>query len=107
MNKIFLFITTYACIIGLVGFLFNLGSYDLFAQLAKISTLDFVNPLDEFQTIIKSASNLTTTDLEWYEYIYRFFTFIIDILAFPILVIKDIFLDASYGFQSVMYILGF
>ena len=59
MNKIFLFITTYACIFGLVGFLFHLDDYDLFAQLSKIQGLGFVNPLNNFQTIIDAGSTIT------------------------------------------------
>ena len=107
MNKIFLFITTYACIFGLVGFLFHLDDYDLFAQLSKIQGLGFVNPLNNFQTIIDAGSKLTSIELEWYEYIFAFFNFIISILSFPILVIVDTCIDLALGLQATMYILGF
>lgn len=107
MNKIFLFITTYACVFGLIGFLFNLKSYDLFGQLTKIQALNFVNPLDEFQTLLNAGKQMTSVDLDWYEYIFAFFNFIISILEFPILVIVDSCIDLALGLQATMYIIGF
>lgn len=110
MKKIFYYIALLSFTAGLVGFLFNLKQYDFFNQLAKISAIDFPNPLDEFTTIYKETQKLMdfgSTNPEWYEYIVQFFRWVGSLITMPILLIKDLFLDLYGGFQAIIYILGF
>lgn len=110
MRKIFMFITIMALVVGLVGFLFNLREYDLFAQLAKIETLTFSNPIQELRDLIDEANklfNFNGADVAWYEYIPLFFEWIGTMVQFPIILIKDIATNLISGLQAILFILGF
>lgn len=110
MKKIYYYIALIALTAGLVGFLFNLKEYDFFYQLIKVSQIDFPNPLDEFTTIFEETKKLVNFgegNPEWYEYIVEFFKWVGTLISFPILLIKDLFLDLYGGFQAILYFLGF
>lgn len=110
MRRIFMFITVMALVVGLISFLFNLGEYDLFAQLAKIESLGFANPVEDLRTLINEANKLFAfdgTDVEWYEYIPLFFEWVGTMIKFPIILIQDIATNLFCGLQAVLFILGF
>lgn len=110
MKKIFLFISIFALTVGLIGYVFQLNDYDIFAQFTKIGQLDFNNPILDLQDLISQANSLFdfgSEDISWYEYIPRFFEWIGAILSFPIILIKDIALNIFYGLQAILYLLGF
>lgn len=110
MKRVFLFISIFALVVGLVGFLFNLNEYDLFAQLSKIEDLTFGDPVSDLRDLINEANNLfnfNAQEVEWYEYIPIFFQWIGVILRFPIILIKDIAINIYSGLQAILFILGF
>lgn len=110
MRRIFMFISIMALTIGLIGFLFNLGEYDLFAQLAKIESLNFANPVEDLRELIDEANNLFSfsgEDVAWYEYIPLFFQWVGTMIQFPIILIKDIATNIFDGLQAILFILGF
>ena len=110
MRKIFMFVTVIALTVGLIGFLFNLGEYDFFAQLGKIEALGFANPIEDLRNLINEANKLfsfNSEDVAWYEYIPLFFQWIGTMVQFPIILIKDVALNLYCGLQAVLYILGF
>lgn len=110
MRKVFMFISVSALVLGLVGFLFNLSDYDLFAQLGKIQNLTFGNPITDLRDLINEANqlfNFNGRDIAWYEYIPIFFQWIGTIFRFPIVLIKDIAINIYSGLQAILYILGF
>ena len=105
-----MFITIASLVIGLVGFLFNLNEYDLFAQLAKIETLSFSNPISDLRDLIYEANklfNFNGADVSWYEYIPIFFQWVGTMVQFPIILIKDVAMNLFSGLQAILFILGF
>lgn len=110
MRRLFMFITIIALTVGLIGFLFKLGEYDLFAQLTKIEALGFSNPVEDLRNLINEANKLFSfndADVSWYEYIPLFFEWVGTIIQFPIILIKDIAVNLFCGLQAVLFILGF
>lgn len=110
MKRIFYYISLLAITCALVGFLFNLQDYDIFRQLDKIASINFPNPLAEFNEIYDATmqlSNINNLDLQWYEYIVFFFKWVGTLFYVPILFFKDLFLDLFGGFQAIIFLLGF
>lgn len=114
MKKIFYFLTLFALVVGLIGFIFNLSEYDFFTQLELASNLPFNNPIDCLKTSIENIKNVPLqTSVSWWEnllfnpfiktmlmYIYNI---IVALVEFLICILNDIY----YGLQLVLIMLGF
>lgn len=110
MKKIITLIGTLILTIALIGYLFDLPEYSLFAQLEKIQLLDFINPLENLTILINKVADISewgTLNIEWYEYIVVFFKWLGNLLMIPITLIKDMALNIYYGLQAILIALGF
>lgn len=110
MKKILPYVASFVVIVALVNFLFNLGEYDFFAQLEKLSKLDFYSTIDDFMLLIKRISSIKewgSLDIVWYEYIVKFLWWLSDIVFLPIVLLKDIAINLYKGLLAILTILGF
>lgn len=68
MKKIFAFIVPVIFLTALVGALFNFGDYNFYRQLTKISLIEFPNPFNEWNNLIKKLNAL------FYDFNFTFIT---------------------------------
>lgn len=110
MKKILGVVTIVILVCAVCGYLFNLGEFDFFENLARVSTLEFNNPIQSLIDLIKKVQSISewgSYDIAWYEYIPKFFGFLGDLLLIPIEIVKDIAIDLFNGLRAVLYFLGF
>lgn len=67
------------CLCALCNAVFNLGEYDFMARLAYATSLDFNNPIDTALRVfnqVKDIQNWGSLNIQWYEYIPKFFNWV-------------------------------
>lgn len=110
MKRIISMLGVLVVVVALVGYVFNLADYDFMAQLEKISNLrfnNFIADFNDFYDKLTGISKWASQNIEWYEYIPKFFNWLGNLIMLPINTIKNIALTIFNGLKAVLYLLGF
>lgn len=110
MKKVISLLGVIVVVVALIGYVFQLQEYDFMAQVSKISQLDFNNFVEDFSDFYDAITEITQwnkMDIEWYEYIPKFFNWLGSIIMLPINTFKNIGLTIFNGLKAVLYLLGF
>ena len=93
-NGIASLVVSFILVCALCNAIFNLGEYDFFGRLDIASHLDFNNPMDSFLKIgnkFKEFASWSSSDIEWYAYIPKFFNWLGNVLSLCFDALKNLF----------------
>lgn len=102
-------LVTFILICGLCNRVFNLGNYDFLARLNAASNLEFNNPIN---SVIKTADAISSItkwgdlNIQWFEYIPRFFNWLGDIFSSIFDGIVELGKTLLNGLRFILIMLG-